>query len=242
MKKVVLIEDLMYLDFLSKFGVSGAHPGGIKLTKKIFENEKINKFSRILDVGCGTGQTAAYLAARYGAKVTGMDFNPIMVEKAKNRMIKYQLPVKIIQGSIEKCPLSDNKYDFIISESVLAFVNKPRALKEIFRLLKHDGRLIVNELTVNRRIGTNHEEEIKRFYGLDSILMEKDWITLFEQTGFKNIKTLLRKPSILQNHSMPEFLYSDYIEPELYEIMHQHFNLTAKYQGILGYRVFLCTK
>ncbi|MFS0774898.1 methyltransferase domain-containing protein [Neobacillus sp. 3P2-tot-E-2] len=90
----------MYLDFLSKFGVSGAHPGGIKLTEEIFENEKINKFSHILDVGCGTGQTAAYLAARYGAKVTGMDINPIMVGKAKNRMINYQLPVEIIQGSI----------------------------------------------------------------------------------------------------------------------------------------------
>lgn len=242
MKKVVLIGASMYLDFLSKFGVSGAHPGGIKLTKKIFKNEQINKFSRILDVGCGTGQTAAYLAARYGAKVTGMDFNPIMVEKAKNRMIKYQLPVEIIQGSIEECPLPDSKYDFIISESVLSFVNKPRALKEIFRLLKHDGRFIANELTVNRRIETNYEEEIKRFYGLDSVLMEKDWITSYKQTGFKNIKTLIRKPSILQNHSMPEFHYSEYIEPELYEIMLQHFNLMVKYQGTLDYSVFLCTK
>jgi len=232
----------MYLDFLSKFGISGAHPGGIKLTKQIFENEKINKFSRILDVGCGTGQTSAYLAARYGAKVTGMDINPIMVEKAKNRMIKYQLPVEIIQGSIEKCPLPDSKYDFIISESVLSFVNKPRALKEIFRLLKYDGRFIANELTINRRLGANYEEEIKQFYGLDSILMEKDWITLFEQVDFKNIKTFLRKQSLLQNDSLPEFQYSEYIEPELYKIMQQHFNLMVKYQGTLDYKVFICTK
>src|SRR3954447_6559107 len=147
MKKVILIETSIYLDFLSKFGIGGAHPGGISLTKEILKTEKINKFSHILDVGCGTGQTAAYLAARYGAKVTGMDFNPIMVEKAKNRMITYQLPVKIIQGSIENCHLPDSKYDFIISESVLSFVNKPKALKEIFRLLKVDGRFIANELT-----------------------------------------------------------------------------------------------
>jgi ubiquinone/menaquinone biosynthesis C-methylase UbiE len=232
----------MYLDFLSKFGISGAHPGGIKLTKQIFENEKINKFSHILDVGCGTGQTSAYLAARYGAKVTGMDINPVMVEKAKNRMIKYQLPVEIIQGSIEKCPLPSSKYDFIISESVLSFVNKPRALKEIFRLLKYDGRFIANELTINRRLGANYEEEIKQFYGLDSILTEKDWITLFGQVDFKNIKTFLRKQSILQNDSLPEFQYSEYIEPELYEIMQQHINLMVKYQGTLDYRVFICTK
>ncbi|MFS0774897.1 hypothetical protein ABC255_02505 [Neobacillus sp. 3P2-tot-E-2] len=130
----------------------------------------------------------------------------------------------------------------MISESVLSFVNKPSALKEIFRLLKQNGRFIANELTVNRRIGANYEEEIKRFYGLDSILMEMDWITLFEQTGFKNIKTFSKKPSILHNQSTPEFQYSEYIEPELYEIMLQHLNLMVKYQGTLDYRVFSCTK
>lgn len=117
---MVIIGTSIYLDFLSKFGVSGAHPGGIELTKKILENEMINKSSRILDVGCGTGETSAYLAARYGAKVTGLDINPIMIKKAKIRMAKYQLPVEIIHGSIEKCPLEDSNYDFIISESVLS--------------------------------------------------------------------------------------------------------------------------
>ncbi|MEH7380232.1 class I SAM-dependent methyltransferase [Bacillus sp. JJ1533] len=232
----------MYLDFLSKFGVSGAHPGGIELTKKIFENEMINNSSRILDVGCGTGQTSAYLAARYGAIVTGLDINPTMIKKAKKRMAKYQLPVEIIQGSIEKCPLEDRNFDFIISESVLSFVNKPKALKEIIRLLKNGGRFIANELTLNSRLWANFEEEIKQFYGLDSLLMEKDWVTLIEMAGFKNIKTFTSKPSSIQNYSMPKFQYSESIEPELYHVLYQHLNLMLKYQGALDYRVFLCTK
>ena len=156
LKKVILIGRSIYLDFLSKFGVGGAHPGGINLTKEILKTEEINKTSRILDVGCGTGQTAAYLAAQYGAKVTGMDINPLMVEKAKNRMRQYQLPVEIIQGSIENFPVKDGKFDFIISESVLAFVNQPKALKEIFRLLKNGGRFIANELTTNKLLVSNY--------------------------------------------------------------------------------------
>ena len=150
MEKVVVIGASIYLDFLSKFGVSGAHPGGIKLTKKIFVNEKINKSSRILDVGCGTGQTAAYLATSYGAKVTGLDINPIMIEKAKND--KIPITGGHYSGLNRKMSFKNSEYDFIISESVLSFVNKPRALKEIFRLLKHDGRFIANELTVNGRL------------------------------------------------------------------------------------------
>ena len=88
---MILIQNSKYLDFLSKFGIGGAHPGGLNLTKKLFKEEDINSTSEILDVGCGTGQTAAYLAYRYGAKVTGIDVNPIMVVKAKRRIKKQNL-------------------------------------------------------------------------------------------------------------------------------------------------------
>lgn len=71
-----------------RFGVGGAHPGGINLTKEIFKSENISTTSHILDVGCGTGQTAAYIAHKYGAKVTGIDINSIMVAKATERMKK----------------------------------------------------------------------------------------------------------------------------------------------------------
>ncbi|MGG3803895.1 class I SAM-dependent methyltransferase [Metabacillus fastidiosus] len=231
-----------YLDFLSKLGIGGAHPGGINLTKQIFETENINETSRILDVGCGTGQTAAYLATRYGAEVTGMDINPLMIEKAKNRMAKHQLPVKIIQASIENFPLKDEEFDFIISESVLSFVNKPASLKEIFRLLKKRGHFFANELTFNEQLETTNEEEIKQFYGLDSILIEKDWIDLFEQTGFKDIKILMQQQSTFQNNSMPEFQYSEYSDTELYKVMIQHFNIMVKYEGVLDNRIFSCAK
>ncbi|MFJ8247498.1 class I SAM-dependent methyltransferase [Peribacillus asahii] len=239
---MILIGRSIYLDFLSKFGVGGAHPGGIGLTKEILKTEEINKTSRILDVGCGTGQTSAYLAEQYGAKVTGMDINSIMVEKAKNRMRKYQLPVEIIQGSIEEFPLKDGEFDFIISESVLSFVNQPKALKEIFRLLKNGGRFIANELTTNKRLSPTIEEEIKQFYGLGSVLTEKNWITLFEQAGFKHINIRMQEQSMLQYNPNPEFQYSEYIEPELYSVMYEHFNIMAKYDGVLGYRICSCTK
>ena len=235
---MVLIQNSNYLNFLSKFGVGGAHPGGINLTKKIFENEKVSKSSRILDVGCGTGQTAAYLASKYGAKVTGIDSNPTMIEKAKGRIKKDHLPVKIIQCSILQTPLPNNTFDFIISESVLTFVDKPSALKEIYRLLKNGGRFIAIEFTVIQQLETKNEEEIKQFYGFDSLLMKKDWVDLLQQAGFQNIK-IQKNTSI---SSVPEFHHSKDIEPELYEVMYKHFEMVLEYDGILGYRIYSCTK
>ncbi|MBY0121791.1 class I SAM-dependent methyltransferase [Bacillus sp. S/N-304-OC-R1] len=231
-----------YLDFLSKFGVGGAHPGGLKLTKQILLSEKINNSSTVFDVGCGTGQTAAYLSSQFGAKVIGMDINPVMVKKAKKRIAGHKLPVEIIVGSIEDCPLRDETFDFIISESVLAFVNKPKALHEIFRLLKDGGRFIANELTINSDLSLANREEIKQFYGLDSVLMEQDWVSLLKQSGFSNIKMRKEKPSLLKNNAAQEFHYSTYIEPELFSVMNQHHYILAKYQGIIDYRIFTCSK
>jgi len=239
---VILIETSLYLNFLSKFGIGGAHPGGMGLTKEIFENESINNNTRILDVGCGTGQTAAYLADQYGSKVTAIDINPIMVEKAKNRMEKKRVPVEIIQASIENIPLKDREFDLIISESVLAFVNKEKALKEIFRLLKNGGQFIANELVINKPLTSTEEEEVKLFYGIDSVHPENYWIALFKQAGFKNINIRLQDQSMFKNDLMPEFEYSEYIEPELFSVMYQHFNIMVKYEEILSYRIFSCTK
>ncbi|MBL5792479.1 class I SAM-dependent methyltransferase [Bacillus sporothermodurans] len=72
-----------YQDTLAYYGVGGAHPGGLSLTKQIFHNENITHTTKILDAGCGTGQTSAYLAEMYKCDVTALDIHPVMIEKAK---------------------------------------------------------------------------------------------------------------------------------------------------------------
>jgi ubiquinone/menaquinone biosynthesis C-methylase UbiE len=236
------IRDSKYLDFLSKFGVGSAHPGGFNLTKEILSIENINRTSQVLDVGCGTGQTAAYIASRYGASVTGMDINPIMVEKARKRISKEKLPVNITQGSIESCALKDQHFDFVLSESVLAFVHVPKALSEIFRLLKKGGRMIAIELTLNYPLSLSGMDEITKFYGFNSVLKEKEWGALLTQAGFKDILIRRNNPPFLANQTNQEFHFSKFIETELYTIMPQHFSLMQKYQGIIDYRIITCTK
>ena len=238
---MIAINHFTYTDFLSKFGVGGAHPGGIELTKEIVRTKNIDNNSRILDVGCGTGQTAAYLASEYGVTVTGIDLHPIMVEKAKKRMKKEHLPVEILQCSIEKVPLQDDTFDFVLSESVLSFVDKPTSLSEIYRLLKDDGQLIAIEFTINKPLETAIENEIKQFYGFESLLTEKDWIHHFKQAGFTTIQVEQKQP-LNKNDSIPEFDYSQNVELELYNIMEQHHKMTLKYMDIWDYRIFTCSK
>ncbi|WP_336046827.1 class I SAM-dependent methyltransferase [Solibacillus ferritrahens] len=227
-----------YLELLAELGIGGAHPGGIKLTEEILKSENINSTCHVLDAGCGTGQTAAYLSQTFQAKVTALDFNSTMVAKARHRMKINNLPVEIIEGSIEDIPLPNHHFDFIISESVISFVNKPKAISEIYRILKNGGRFIAVEPTLNERLDVTQEQEIMQFYGLDSLLMEKDWAELLKQIGFKNIQ--------IQHHttieSEPDFHYSNEIDPVLYDVMKKHLEIISKYQETFSYRVYTCTK
>lgn len=86
----------IYLEVLAELEVGGAHPGGLRLSKKILETLDIDEETKILDVGCGTGQTMAYIAERYGCKVTGIDVQEKMVEKANHRFkdFSYQFNVR----------------------------------------------------------------------------------------------------------------------------------------------------
>lgn len=231
-----------YFDFLAKFGVGGAHPGGIILTKDILANEQISKDSNILDAGCGTGQTAAYLFQQYKANVTGLEINPIMIEKAKNRFQSLQIPIKLIQGSVENVPLEDGTFDFVLSESVLAFVNKPKALSEFYRVLKKGGRLVANEMTINEKLSAQEEQEIKEFYNLDSLLLEEDWKNLLTESGFQHIDIKKENISLTDGNSTPEFNFSSSFEPELFGIFNHHAHLLLKYSDVLSYRIINCTK
>lgn len=233
-----VIQKSLYLQLLSELGIGGAHPGGINLTQEIFKHEKIQSASRILDVGCGTGQTSAYLAGTFGAKVTALDISKTMIEKAKHRMSMNNLQVDFIEGSIEKTTLPDRQFDFILSESVLSFVNKPKALLEIHRLLKDNGRFIAIEQTMNERLRPDAAQEIMDFYGFDTLLMEHDWKALLVDAGFY-INEIQQHPTI---ESEPDFHYSNEINPELYDVMKKHLEIMIHYQGSIDYRVYICTK
>ncbi|MED4475650.1 class I SAM-dependent methyltransferase [Oceanobacillus caeni] len=84
-----------YLDCLALFGVGGAHPGGLPLTKRILSKEEIDETKSILDAGCGTGQTSAYISKKYQCHVTSLDCNKMMLDKARKRYLSLQLPIKV---------------------------------------------------------------------------------------------------------------------------------------------------
>jgi ubiquinone biosynthesis O-methyltransferase len=101
---------------------------------------------RILDVGCGDGVLALELAER-GAQVTGVDTSARMIAAARERAKRAGHDVTFEVASAEALPFSPGTYDAVVAITILCFVeDAARTLREICRVLKPGGHLIIGEL------------------------------------------------------------------------------------------------
>ena len=231
-----------YLDCIALFGVGGAHPGGLQLTKHLLSKEKIAETTAILDVGCGTGQTSAYMAGQYGCNVIALDCSEIMLDKAKQRFDSLDLPVEVRQGSAENLPFKDGSFDFVLSESVTAFTDLSRTIPEFRRVLKKDGVLLAIEMVLEKTVSEEELTPFLDFYGLSQLLTEEEWYDLFQKENFKNISVERYKLEFDEQdvENSADFSLSVDIDMNSYEALEKHFHFSEVYKDILGFRIFRC--
>ncbi|MBD8068030.1 class I SAM-dependent methyltransferase [Bacillus sp. PS06] len=233
-----------YLEFLALFGVGGAHPGGLQLSKQLLKHEGLTNSTKILDIGCGTGQTAAHLVSKYKCNITAIDIHPLMIEKAKMRLNNLGYKVDLLVANAEKLPYEDSSFDYVLSESVLSFTDSKKALKEISRVLKKGGVLLAIEMTNEGNLTSAEKEEIKTFYGVNEIYNEVEWKNLMYHSGF-GIVTIdsidLSTEGTEEFHGI-EFHLSPEINQYYLTILDRHELLTQKYKNKLGFRIYKCRK
>jgi len=134
----------------------------------------------ILDVATGTGDFALEAAAEPATvKVTGIDISEGMMalacEKAKKR--KLEGKVEFINGAVENLPFSDNSFDAVtVGFGVRNFASLAQGLREIHRVLKNDGRVVILELSKpkNSLISTFYNLYFGKFVPWCGSLISKD--------------------------------------------------------------------
>lgn len=101
-----------------------------------------NPNATVLDAGCGTGGTMSALAPHDSrCRVIGIDLNAAAIAFATRRGAG-----AVARASVEELPFPDETFDLVISTDVLYIegVDDAKAMKEISRVLKSGGRMIVN--------------------------------------------------------------------------------------------------
>src|SRR6266576_4600315 len=90
--------------------------------------------TRVLDVACGTGNTAIP-AARAGGLVTGVDIAPNLLEQARKRAVAEQLEIRFDEGDAEQLPVGDDEFDVVLTMFGAMFAPRPeRVAAELIRV------------------------------------------------------------------------------------------------------------
>ena len=122
------------------------HPGGLDITRELAEHCRIGHDTYVLDVAAGTGETACYLAGRFGARVVGIDASARMVERAQRKAAERALSIDFRTADAIHLPFADATFDAVISECTLCLLDKTRALAEMVRVAKPGGYVGMHDI------------------------------------------------------------------------------------------------
>jgi SAM-dependent methyltransferase len=119
----------------------------------------------VLDIACGEGYGAAYLAV-VARSVVGVDIDIASVRHAAARYTAMNLSFRV--GSCTHIPLPDNSVDLVVSFETIEHIDEQeRFLSEISRVLRPDGRLIIsapNKLIYSDRTGYQNPYHVRELY------------------------------------------------------------------------------
>jgi sarcosine/dimethylglycine N-methyltransferase len=120
------------------------HSGGFATTRDQAHRIAVTEDSRVLDVGCGIGGPARYLALTYGCPVDGIDLTPELIETGRVLTERCKLADRALE-----LPYPDQAFDVVWCQNVtMNIADKAGLLAGIYRVLKPGGLFTATEYSV----------------------------------------------------------------------------------------------
>ena len=163
----------------------------------------------IIDVGTGAGFLALGLSKKVGrdGKVIGLDTSRSALQQARRKAAKENLShvLKFRVGDVYSLPLKDNLADAVCCKSLIASLDlRKKAVREMARVAKHDGRVIIAEPGELVGLPTS----VKRAYYkaiMRRPLTERNARDLFQSAGLKSVVITTNEPSVVTDVSVFEW-------------------------------------
>lgn len=145
----------------------------------------LHRYQKILDLGMGPIELLSTKILPDSSLVIGIDFAEKMLEKAQGSLTNaYQF----ICADAENIPLYSNSIDLVISNIVLHWCSLPKALSEIYRILRLDGHLLFSVLSADSLSPFVKDwKKIDPAYEPNPFPSEKYLLALLKKTGFTHV-------------------------------------------------------
>jgi ubiquinone/menaquinone biosynthesis C-methylase UbiE len=103
---------------------------------------------RALDLGCGTGSEAVFLAEQ-GIETAGVDLSAAALNQARERALRHEVHVDWLLGDVLELPLDDGSIDLALDRGCLHHLTpaeQTRYATEVARALRPGGTLLIREM------------------------------------------------------------------------------------------------
>jgi len=133
-----------------------------------------------IEIGIGSGLFAQPLGIK-----NGIDPSPRMQKLARERGLS------VYNGIAENVPLENNTFDYALFVTTICFVDDiEKSLKEVKRILKPTGRIIIGFVDKNSRIGKIYQanKEFSTFYKEANFYSSEEVKAYLQNKGFRNIE------------------------------------------------------
>jgi len=177
------------------------HPGGAKLTRQLAEQALLGPGDQVLDLACGLGNSARLLATEFGARVTGVDYSAALLQTAQhaNASLPEAQRVQYLLGEAQQLPCATSQFDVVMCECALCtFADAPRALAEMWRVLKPGGRLALSDITLNAPIPAALQSALGLALCITGARSAAEYQQLIAQGGFTAPRTFDVSPVLLE--------------------------------------------
>ncbi len=171
------------------------HPGGLEITQELANLCNIHAGSFVLDVASGTGETACYLAEKFGARVVGVDGSDLMIERAREKANQKKLDIEFRKGDAHRLPFDDDTFDAVISECTICILDKEKAIGEMRRVVRPDGYVGFHDICWKDRTPQRMKTRLAEIEGEKPETLE-GWKVLCENAGLVDVQTIDRSSLI----------------------------------------------
>lgn len=176
------------------FGTTFVSTGGLETTKEFVSGLDLKPGMSVLDIGCGTGGSAFYMAREFGVNVLGVDLSENMLGVAQehkegmSQEIQDLVDFRLLDAT--KAEFPEEHFDVVYSRDAIMHINdKPLLYRNVYKWLKPGGQLLVSEY-IHGKNHPNHTQEYidyidDRGYQL---LTVQDYEGVLKKAGFLNIE------------------------------------------------------